>query len=226
MATNSMTRLAMPSLDPGQVESLLFHSADVILTISDDDIVIDAMASVKLDPLTLFSWIGFALPLIVTDDSKPKIPVLLSENMADAGPNARWRHVNFLLDGGESLPLLVKYMCFDSEDRQVRLLIGRDLRPVAEIQQRFQMAQLEMENTRDAANFPLRPAKRAERVEEDILADLGKKPLDTIVSETARMLERVCILEALRRCAGDQVEAAALLGLNADDLQARLRSYR
>jgi hypothetical protein len=213
----------MPSLSSGQVETLLFHSADIVLTLAPDDTVIDVLPSVMVDPRLLVGWIGKPITDIVADDSLLKVPMLFADDASEKQREARWRHLNFQIEGSDGLPLLVKYFQFKGANDPVRLIVARDLRPVHEIQRQFQEAQLalgdqvnRLSRERDRAALP----PTGMRLE---IPEIGQKPLDVIIAETAQALERLCIAEAMKVTQGDETKAAALLGLSQGDLTRRLQ---
>lgn len=223
MATAHLPRFPMPSLSSGQVETLLFHSADIVLTLAQDDTVVDVLPSVLVDPRLLVGWIGKPITDIVANDSLLKLPMLFADDASDRQRETRWRHLNFQIDGGDSLPLLVKYFRFKGANDPVRLVVARDLRPIHEIQRQFQEAQLAMSDqvNRLSRERDTAAADRAGlRIE---ISEIGKKPLDVIIAETAQALERMCIAEAMKVTRGDETKAAALLGMTESDLARRLK---
>jgi DNA-binding protein Fis len=225
MATAHLPRFPMPSLSSGQVETLLFHSADIVLTLADDDTVIDVLPSVMVDPRMLIGWIGKPIFEIIADDSLPKLPMLFADDASDRLREARWRHLNFEIEGGDGLPLLVKYFQFKGANDPVRLIVARDLRPVHEIQRQFQEAQLALG---EQVNRLTRESGKGDADQAALrigLSEIGQKPLDVIIAETAQALERICIAEAMKLTHGNEAKAAALLGLSEGDLAHRLKGF-
>lgn len=211
MASPVPPRIMLPALDAGQAEAMLFSMADFVFSLSPDEVIIAAHAALDHDMLTLGHWIGRPLHEVVSADSQTKITRLLDNDAADPAADARWRHVNFDAPDGGCVPLLVKYLGLDAQGRGVRLLIARDLRPVGQMQRQFQSVLQQMDS---AAAIP--SARGA------VTARIGAQPLDLIIAEVARTLERVCLREAMDRSGGDRIRAAELLGLSPDDLDRRL----
>jgi transcriptional regulator with GAF, ATPase, and Fis domain len=117
------------------------------------------------------------------------------------------------------VPILVKYFGFDGLGGGRHLIVGRDLRPTIQLQQRVQQVLVEMEQrSEDRGHGTVRDLRLG-----DAAATIGERPLTQIVSETARTLERLCIDEALRRAQGNEAAAASLLGLPAEELAQRRR---
>jgi len=86
-------------------------------------------------------WLGSRLAEIVTPQTGPKVKELLLDAM-----NRKlsvWRQVNHPSPGGEDIPVLYSAVNIGRDDRFV--VVGRDLRPLAAMQQRLVNAQQSME---------------------------------------------------------------------------------
>jgi hypothetical protein len=219
MATPVPPRVTLPALDPVQAETMLFHAADFVFSLSADQQVLAAHAALEPDILTVAHWIGRPLHEVVSADSRGKIARLLANDAADAAADARWRHINFDAPDGGCIPLLVKFLGLDGQDRAMRLLIARDLRPMGQMQRQFQS----MLHQIDAGPPAAPPPPRLGEAPGGLTARIGVQPLDLIIAEVARTLERICLREAMDRAGGDRTRAAALLGLSPDDLDRRLK---
>ena len=86
-------------------------------------------------------WMGSKLSEIVTSETRGKIGELLHEAAIRKASN--WRQVNHPSAGGEDIPVLYSAINIGREDRFV--VVGRDLRPLAAMQQRLINAQQSME---------------------------------------------------------------------------------
>ena len=86
-------------------------------------------------------WLGSKLVEIVTPDTRAKVSELLAD--AATRPSTSWRQVNHPSPGGEDIPVLYSAINIGREDRFV--VVGRDLRPLAAMQQRLLNAQQSME---------------------------------------------------------------------------------
>jgi transcriptional regulator PpsR len=86
-------------------------------------------------------WLGSKLAEIVTADTRAKVNELLADVSTRA--SSSWRQVNHPSPGGEDIPVLYSAINIGREDRFV--LVGRDLRPLAVMQQRLLNAQQLME---------------------------------------------------------------------------------
>jgi transcriptional regulator PpsR len=126
------------TLDPKSVSALIASAGDVSLVVDADGFVRDvAFGSVDLAESWGTTWIGRSWVDTVTIESRPKIESLLADATADHPP--RWRHVNHVGDGSGDVP--VQYAAVRMGAGNSILAIGRDLRPVAALQQRLVAAQ-------------------------------------------------------------------------------------
>src|SRR6201996_5282779 len=86
-------------------------------------------------------WLGSKLQEIVTTETREKIEEMLRD--AAARKVSGWRQVNHASPGGQDIPVLYAAIDIGRQDRFV--LVGRDLRPLAAMQQRLINAQQSME---------------------------------------------------------------------------------
>ena len=86
-------------------------------------------------------WMGSKLSETVTSETRAKIGELLQD--AAIRKTSNWRQVNHPSAGGEDIPVLYSAINIGREDRFV--VVGRDLRPMAAMQQRLINAQQSME---------------------------------------------------------------------------------
>ena len=86
-------------------------------------------------------WVGKHWSDTVTPESQPKIVEMLSDQGLNGSP--RWRQVNHTLPGGGDVPVVYSITRIGDTGRYVAF--GRDLRPVAALQQRLVNAQVSME---------------------------------------------------------------------------------
>jgi transcriptional regulator PpsR len=86
-------------------------------------------------------WLGSKLQEIVTSETSAKVAELLRD--AAARKFSGWRQVNHASPGGQDIPVLYSAIDIGRDDRFV--VVGRDLRPLAAMQQRLINAQQSME---------------------------------------------------------------------------------
>ncbi|MFO1394584.1 MAG: transcriptional regulator PpsR [Steroidobacteraceae bacterium] len=86
-------------------------------------------------------WVGKHWSDTVTPESRPKIVEMLGDTALNGAP--RWRQVNHTMPGGGDVPVVYSIARVGDSGRYVAF--GRDLRPVAALQQRLVNAQVSME---------------------------------------------------------------------------------
>jgi transcriptional regulator PpsR len=132
----------LDSLDAERAATMLSAAADITLVISPDGIICDrVLAGEDLPPETFIGWPGKAWVDTVTIESRAKIEQLLHD-AAMRGP-VRWRQVNHPTSGGADLP--VRYSAMQVGAFGHIVAIGRDLRPIATLQQRLIAAEQSIE---------------------------------------------------------------------------------
>jgi transcriptional regulator PpsR len=126
---------------PQLAETFVSIASDIALVIDDHGVIRNV--AMGHDPLTQRAqdWVGRAWSDTVTGDTRRKIEMLLAE--ARAGGVTQRREVNHLNDQGYGIP--VAYAAVRLGHNGPVLAVGRDLRAVAAIQQRFVEAQQDME---------------------------------------------------------------------------------
>jgi transcriptional regulator PpsR len=138
---------AVGDLGADTLAGLLSAASDLTLVVDSNGVVRD-LALAAAEPIgdNLDSWIGRPWIDAVTVESRPKVKAL----QADAGTQPIRRHLNFTLPGGGELPVtctvLRPTLLPNGHAAEPRLYVfGRDLRPMASLQQRLVEAQQAME---------------------------------------------------------------------------------
>jgi len=134
-------------IDPETASLLIASAADVALVLDGRGVIIDrAFSEPGLAKAVGQDWIGRRWLDIITADGRPKIEELLRE--ATHRSPTRWRQVNHPAGEGVEIPVRYNAMRFGPDGRI--LAVGRDLRPLAAVQQRLAEAQqgIEREYTR------------------------------------------------------------------------------
>jgi transcriptional regulator PpsR len=123
---------------------LIAVAADVAVVVDGQGVVRDVAfykdeLSLELDAHG--RWLGSRLGDMVASDSQAKVKALLQDAIGKG--QSVWRHVNHPSPGGGDIPILYAAVSIGRKDRFV--MIGRDLRQVASVQQRLVEAQQAME---------------------------------------------------------------------------------
>ncbi|MDP1532012.1 MAG: PAS domain-containing protein, partial [Rubrivivax sp.] len=126
-------------------------AANLIAAATDVAVVVDGQGLIRdeaynKDELSLEldaqgRWLGSKLLEVVTPDTQAKVRQLLQD--AAAQKASSWRQVNHPSSGGTDIPILYSAINIGRKDRFV--VVGRDLRPLAAMQQRLISAQQSME---------------------------------------------------------------------------------
>jgi len=127
------------------IAAIIIETAAEIALVLDGDGVIQDVAFQHGDfaaELGGYSkWFGRAWTETVTDESRPKVAALLKE--AESKRKSEWRQVYHKVARGDEAPLLYAVVRLDRPNRF--LALGRDLRPVADLQRKLIEAQMAME---------------------------------------------------------------------------------
>ena len=117
-------------------------AGDIAFVLDRDGIIRDyAVSGVELAREDFGNWIDRPFVETVTPDSRHKIEEMLEEAAMHAV--GRWRQVNHPAAAGATVA--IRYMAIDAGDDGAVIVIGRDLRGAAMMQQRLLQAQQSME---------------------------------------------------------------------------------
>ncbi len=128
----------LESLDAQDAAALISAASDIALVLDPDGVIEDLSASIEDLPAESYStWIGRPWTEIVTPESRPKVQSLLEQvGQPDA---RRWRHVNHPVRAGADFPVMYSAVPIGQGGRV--LAFGRDMRGLAQLQQRLVDAQ-------------------------------------------------------------------------------------
>jgi transcriptional regulator PpsR len=136
-------RKSLGNLDAEAAATLIAVASDVALILDRKGFVRDvAFGSDELAGTLDARWIGRLWTDTVTTESRSKIEEMLHDVGAAKAP--RWRQVNHPVSmGGPDVPILYSVMQIGADGRIVA--VGRDLRPIATLQQRLLDVEQSME---------------------------------------------------------------------------------
>ncbi len=131
------------ALRPDQLASLLGASSDIVLFVTDEGVIKDY--SITEDALSRElgankKWIGKSWSKLLTVESRPKLAILLAEARTEASTP---RQINHVTASGTDIGIV--YTVLRVGPSGTILALGRDLRPVAQLQQRLVAAQAMMD---------------------------------------------------------------------------------
>ncbi len=170
-------RKALTGLDAETVAGLIVASTDIALIVDRRGVIRDlAIPNPELLDELGGDWVGKSLIDTVTEDSRPKVDLLLADRAAG---EVRARQVNHPLRDGRTIPIVYALSPLDEEGRC--LAQGRDLRAVAALQQRL----IEAEQAFERDYTKLRLAETRYRL---LLQSVGDAVL-TVDATTQKVIE-------------------------------------
>ncbi len=197
---------ALSRMDTSVAARLVMASADVAVVISREGIVKDVMLAQEARlPSEFGAWLGKPWLETTAIDSRTKAQALLAD--AAAGLPGRLREVNHVAaSGGATVP--IRYSAVKLDDDGRILVIGRDLRAIAALQQ--QLVQFQQSMEREYAR--LRAADTRYRV----LFQLTAEPILIIDSTSRRVSEVNPAAVALLGMPAHRITGRTLQGLFVD----------
>jgi len=144
---NSATGGSIASIPPDLMGQIIATASDLALILSADEVI----RSVLVNPHhrsfgTLNQWEGLPLRKVLTVESIGKFEARLQELIAQGGTRAV--ELNHIDDQSFEFP--VRYALHRFAGDGTILMLGRDLRPIAEMQQQLVKAQLALERDYEA----------------------------------------------------------------------------
>jgi len=173
-------RTTLGDLDAEAVAALVSAAADIALVLDAGGTVLDVVCNtdeIAREVGDASAWRGRPWADIVAPDSRAKTDEML--RAAEEGRAPAWRHLNLIGPRGGTLPVLFSTVRVGPAGRSV--VFGRDLRPIASLQQRLVDAQASLE--RDYAR--LRYAETRYR----LLFQMSSDPVLVIDAESGRIVE-------------------------------------
>jgi transcriptional regulator PpsR len=169
---------ALSHLDAEHAGALIASAADVALVMDRDGVILDtAFSEPELSSKIGRDWIGRRWVTTVSPDSRQKIEDMLGATTPTA--LARWRQVNHPTSNDADIPVRYRIGRFGPNGRL--LAIGRDLRPMAVLQQRLVETQQEMERE----YIRIRNAEKRYR----LLFQLSSEAVLIVDSNTSKIIE-------------------------------------
>ena len=207
-----------PNSIPPLTVRVISASSDIALLIDQGGVIEHASAS---DPGILAScesWVGLPFVEVVSEDSIAKAQTLV--DTAGPGPDGTSREINHPISTGTSFP--VRYTAVATDVGGALILIGRDLRPAALLQQRF----LEAQQATEREFALLRMAETRYR----IMFQFASEPILVTDATSLRVVEANAAAIEYFALVADSIGSTTLPALFASEssvqLQAMARSAR
>jgi transcriptional regulator PpsR len=133
---------ALAEMDVGSAAHILGSTSDLVFTINADGIIVHPVIYSSEYSGDLFKdWAGRAWIDTVSVESRPKVREMFQD--LARGETSRWRQINQNTDTGIELPIRMILLKAGTEGHAIA--VGRDMRPVASMQQRLVAAELSIE---------------------------------------------------------------------------------
>lgn len=130
--------------DTGQVESLLEHAADIAMHVDEDGMVVGISVNPACPSLgCLDHWCGRPISSFLTEESRAKFAERVAQMAADPYLVPRPIELNHVDNATWEFP--IRYTLHKVGTHGALLMLGRDMQPVAEVQQRLLKEQLARE---------------------------------------------------------------------------------
>jgi transcriptional regulator PpsR len=132
----------LSGMAPELAETFVSVASEVALVIDPDGTIRSVAIGGESARGLSGDWVGRHFADIVTIESRPKVEQLLRD--ATLSGVTRRRQVNHPSEDGDDVP--VSYALIRLGPRGPLLAVGRDMRPVAAVQQRFMLSQIQLEH--------------------------------------------------------------------------------
>lgn len=141
--SNQLLGMSMPLIDPELLSQIVATAGDICLVVSADGHVTSVLANPHHASFGRLShWVGRMAADIMTGESYEKFQLRVAELQAPGAQSVsvELNHVDEVIS---EFPIRYAMHCI-GPDRAI-LMLGRDLRPIAEMQQQLVMAQMVLE---------------------------------------------------------------------------------
>lgn len=192
---------SIPLLAPDLLGDIIATAADVSLVISDLGEILSVFVNPSSGDFARVShWQGRDMRSLLTPESVPKFEARLAE-VATGDRSLKSVELNHQTEGGRSLP--IRYTLHAIGPDGALLMLGRDLRPIADMQQQLVEAQLTLERDYET--------QREIATRMRVLMETSAEPLAFVSIASGRITEL-------------NGAAARLLGATTEDLSGALLS--
>ena len=220
--------VALPTLSANWVRIWMEKTQDIVLLLDESCQIAGVFQSEYFEKAEAYHWIGQDLSSIVSADSSPKLQPLLDNDASLEGGDVRWRHLNLLGLNGQVFPVLAKCMSWPAEGLS-KAIFCRDLRPLQEANDRFLLAQQELERRNQLLQDRLQQKESelsavAALQPHQLVRTIKETSYAKVIEDTVHQLERQCLEALLRDAGGDDAKAAEMAGLDLSEWLKKLAS--
>ncbi len=132
------------ALDPATMKKIVLTAADVAVVVDGSGVVRDVAfrsSDLRDEIADTSDWLGRHWRSAVTVESRPKLDAMLDDALAERP--MRWRHLNHPTHHGDDVPISYSAVPIGGDDSVI--VLGRDMRSTAALQQRLIEAQQSLE---------------------------------------------------------------------------------
>ena len=134
---------SIPLIAPEVLSDIISKASDLAIVVSDGGIILSILINSDHPSFgTLDHWVGHDIREVLTVESVPKLDARLQAMMSE-GESAKTVELNHSDKGLLAFPIRYSFHAMGSDGTV--LMLGRDLRPVAEMQQQLVKAQMALE---------------------------------------------------------------------------------
>ena len=221
---------ALPTLSAQWVRLWLEKTQDLVLLLDAADQIVGVFQSESFEKTEAYHWIGQDLARIVSAESRPKLPLLLDNDAALDSGDPRWRHLNLLGRHEQVFPVLARFMSWPG-DGPVKAIFCRDLRPLQEANDRFLLAQQELEARNQSLQARLQHQDRegsafAGLHTDQLVRTIKETSYAQAIQETVHHIEKQCLQALLADAGGNNAKAAEMAGLALSEWLEKLASVQ
>ncbi|MBZ4021386.1 transcriptional regulator PpsR [Rhodobacter sp. TJ_12] len=170
-------REALLRVPPALLADIVTSACDIALVVTQDGVVDLVLTNPQLGPSDRFAqWQGRALSALFSPESYQKLQTRLETELDPHRPM-----VLELTHLCETIQFPIRYTLTRTDDDGRVLMIGRDMRPIAEVQQQLVKAQLALERDYEA--------QRELETRYRVLMEANPAPLVMVSMSTARIVD-------------------------------------
>lgn len=199
------------AIEPVAVANIVAAVSDLAFLIDDDGVIVDVSVGENLEHAALKGCVGQRWIDIASVESKPKVDAMLRD--AATGKKIRGREINLAISEDFELP--AQFSVVQVGPSGWTLALGRDLRPIAKLQQKI----IDLQRSAEREYARVRNAESRYRM----LFQLSSEPLLVAEASSLKVTEANPAAVSLFGVPNSKVTGADLRDLFSDDSQVALQ---